>query len=158
MPQPTQHSSRAPDKIVTDEARQAADVLAAAVAAIDGSPRAGQQVMCHQILQSLTDGAHLLVQAGTGTGKSLGYLVPALVWAMESAQTVLVATATLALQAQLTKKDIPVAAKAVAAVLGREPRTEVLKGRSNYACLLRVRDQVGAARIRCSGGRRSARR
>ena len=152
MPQPTQHSSRTPDKSVTDEARQAADALAAAVAAIDGSPRAGQQVMCDQILKSLTDGAHLLVQAGTGTGKSLGYLVPALVWAMESGQAVLVATATLALQAQLTRKDIPVAAKAVAAVLGREPRTEVLKGRSNYACLLRVRDQVGAAQDSLLGG------
>ena len=61
----------------------------------------------------------------------------------ESDQTVLVTTATLALQAQLANKDIPVAARATAAVLGREPRTEILKGRSNYACLLRVRDQVG---------------
>ncbi|NLH69647.1 MAG: ATP-dependent DNA helicase, partial [Brooklawnia sp.] len=77
---------------------------------------------------------------------------PALVWAMESGQAVLVATATLALQSQLTKKDIPVAVKAVAAVLGREPRTEVLKGRSNYACLLRVRDQVGVAQDALLGG------
>lgn len=121
----------------------AAEVLGAAVAAIGGSPRNGQQVMCDQITRSLSDGAHLLIQAGTGTGKSLGYLAPALVWAMESDQTVLVTTATLALQAQLAKKDIPVAARAAAAVLGREPRTEILKGRSNYACLLRVRDQVG---------------
>lgn len=108
--------------------------------------------MCDRISRSLADGAHLLVQAGTGTGKSLGYLVPALVWAMESGQAVLVATATLALQSQLTKKDIPVAVKAVAAVLGREPRTEVLKGRSNYACLLRVRDQVGVAQDALLGG------
>lgn len=108
--------------------------------------------MCDQISRSLADGAHLLVQAGTGTGKSLGYLAPALVWAMESGQAVLVATATLALQSQLTKKDIPVAVKAVAAVLGREPRTEVLKGRSNYACLLRVRDQVGVAQDALLGG------
>lgn len=125
------------------EPSPAAEVLNSAVAAIGGSPRRGQQVMCEQISRSLSDGAHLLIQAGTGTGKSLGYLAPALVWAMQSNQTVLVTTATLALQAQLAKKDIPVATRASAAVLGREPRTEVLKGRSNYACLLRIRDQVG---------------
>lgn len=141
-----------PGTSVTDPASQAAEALNAAVAGIGGSPRHGQQVMCDQISRSLADGAHLLVQAGTGTGKSLGYLAPALVWAMESGQAVLVATATLALQSQLTKKDIPVAVKAVAAVLGREPRTEVLKGRSNYACLLRVRDQVGVAQDALLGG------
>ncbi len=120
----------------------AGKVLAAAVASIGGTSRPGQEVMCREVARSLDDGAHLLVQAGTGTGKSLGYLAPALVWAMENDQTVLVATATLALQAQLAHKDIPVASQAVTEVLGRTPRTEILKGRSNYACLLRVRDQV----------------
>ena len=137
---------------MSEEPRQAADVLAGAVAAIGGSPRPGQQVMCDQIARSLDDGAHLLVQAGTGTGKSLGYLAPALVWALRTNQTVLVATATLALQAQLATNDIPVAARAVAGVLGREPRTEILKGRSNYACLLRVRDQVAADQEALLGG------
>lgn len=123
--------------------RQAADVLAEAVRQIGGVPRPGQELMCDQVARSLDDGAHLLVQAGTGTGKTLGYLAPALVWAMANDEQVLVATATLALQSQLARKDIPVAAAAALKVLGREPRTEILKGRSNYACLLRIRDQVG---------------
>ncbi|GAA2183481.1 ATP-dependent DNA helicase [Brooklawnia cerclae] len=100
--------------------------------------------MADAVARSLDDGAHLLVQAGTGTGKSLGYLAPALVWAMRSDQRVVVATATLALQSQLAGKDIPVACDAIERVLGRRPRTEVVKGRSNYACLLRIRDQLGA--------------
>lgn len=137
---------------MSDWAHQAAEALAEAVAAIGGAPRPGQQLMCDQVSRSLDDGAHLLVQAGTGTGKSLGYLAPALVWAMQSKQAVLVATATLALQAQLANKDIPVAARAVARVLGREPRTEILKGRSNYACLLRVRDRAGAEQDSLLGG------
>ena len=131
---------------------QPLEVLAAAIGEIGGAPRPGQQLMATEIANSLDDGVHLLVQAGTGTGKSLGYLVPALVWALRNEQTVLVATATLALQAQLAGKDIPVAAKAVEAVMGRTPRTEILKGRSNYACLLRVRDQVGADQDSLLGG------
>ena len=131
---------------------QPLEVLAAAIGEIGDAPRPGQQLMATEIANSLDDGVHLLVQAGTGTGKSLGYLVPALVWALRNEQTVLVATATLALQAQLAGKDIPVAAKAVEAVLGRTPRTEILKGRSNYACLLRVRDQVGADQDSLLGG------
>lgn len=130
----------------------AGQALAAAVSAIGGVARPGQQVMCDQVAASLNDGSHLLVQAGTGTGKSLGYLAPALIWAMQQNQTILVATATLALQAQLATKDIPVAARAVAEVLGREPRTEILKGRSNYACLLRIRDQVGGEQDALLGG------
>ncbi|WP_341728438.1 ATP-dependent DNA helicase [Brooklawnia sp.] len=108
--------------------------------------------MSDQVAASLDDQVHLLVQAGTGTGKSLGYLIPAMIWAMQSKQTALVATATLALQAQLAHKDIPVAARAVASVLGREPRTQVLKGRSNYVCLLRVRDQAGPGQDSLLGG------
>lgn len=99
--------------------------------------------MADAVAESLDSGVHLLVQAGTGTGKSLGYLAPALVWAMERGEQVVVATATLALQAQLANADIPTITQAVEEVVGRRPSHAIVKGRSNYACLLRVRDQVG---------------
>ncbi|MDO5682849.1 MAG: ATP-dependent DNA helicase [Propionibacteriaceae bacterium] len=98
--------------------------------------------MADAVAEALASGQHLLVQAGTGTGKSLGYLAPALMRAAGASERVIVATATLALQAQLAKTDIPRALDAVEKVLGRRPRTAILKGRSNYACLLRVRDQA----------------
>lgn len=117
-------------------------VLATVVADIGGQPRAGQEKMAAAIEDSFLTGVHLLMQAGTGTGKSLGYLAPALVWSLQTGQRVVVATATLALQNQLATKDIPAAQDAVERVLGRRPSSAVLKGRSNYACLLRVRDGV----------------
>ncbi|MVA75676.1 ATP-dependent DNA helicase [Auraticoccus sp. F435] len=99
--------------------------------------------MADAVAATLSTGQHLLVQAGTGTGKSLGYLAPVLSHlAAHPDDRVVVATATLALQAQLASKDIPAALDAVERVTGRRPRHAVLKGRSNYACLLRVRDQV----------------
>jgi ATP-dependent DNA helicase DinG len=84
---------------------------------------------------------HLLVQAGTGTGKSLGYLVPALL----HDRRVVVATATLALQHQLVERDIPALLDAVGGdhgALGEKATYAVLKGRSNYACLHRIREGV----------------
>lgn len=124
---------------MSDPTTQAA--LAHAVAAIGGSARDGQQIMADAVAASLDAGDHLLVQAGTGTGKSLGYLVPALLRVSQHVdERIIVATATLALQAQLATKDIPVAAQAVAAVTGSAPPHAVLKGRGNYACLLKVRD------------------
>jgi len=118
-------------------------VLDAAVVAIGGQPRQGQIDMADAVTQSLEAGTHLLVQAGTGTGKSFGYLAPALAWAGAHGECVVVATATLALQAQLAGKDIPVALDAVRSVTGRRPTSAVVKGRSNYVCLLRLRDSVG---------------
>ena len=127
-------------------------VLDAAVTAIGGAPRAGQIAMVEAVGQAFDNGEHLLVQAGTGTGKSFGYLAPALVWSAATGQRVVVATATLALQAQLANKDIPVTLDAVAAVTGQRPVTAVLKGRGNYACLLRVRDGIGVDQDALLGG------
>ena len=116
-------------------------VLEAAVAEIGGQPRAGQQQMSAAIADSCRTGRHLLVQAGTGTGKSLGYLAPALTeLGRGRLDRVVVATATLALQSQLANSDIPAALDAVEQVTGRRPSAAVLKGRSNYACRLRVND------------------
>lgn len=94
--------------------------------------------MALAVADAMAEGQHLMVQAGTGTGKSLGYLVPAVL----HGDRVVVATATLALQHQLVSKDIPAMVEAAAAELGEEPSYAVVKGRSNYACLHRVRDGV----------------
>ena len=116
------------------------EVLAAAVEALGGEERPGQIADGRGGRATRwTTGEHLLVQAGTGTGKSLAYLVPALL----HDQRVVVATATLALQHQLVERDIPRLVEAAGDVL-REVDTSyaVLKGRSNYACLHRIREGV----------------
>src|SRR5664279_2003343 len=100
--------------------------------------------MCRQVSEAFESGEHVLVQAGTGTGKSLGYLAPAFAHVLNSpASRVVVATATLALQTQLATTDVPVVIDAVEAITGKRPKAALLKGRSNYACLHRVREGVG---------------
>jgi ATP-dependent DNA helicase DinG len=117
------------------------DVLAAAVRAIGGTERPGQVEMADAIAECLESDHHLLVQAGTGTGKSLGYLAPALLWLVRHpGERIVVATATLALQSQLANNDIPAAVDAVESVTGHRPRHAILKGRTNYVCLLRLRE------------------
>jgi ATP-dependent DNA helicase DinG len=117
------------------------DVLAAAVRAIGGTDRTGQVEMADAIAECLESDHHLLVQAGTGTGKSLGYLAPALLWLVRHpGKRIIVATATLALQSQLANNDIPAAVDAVESVTGRRPQHAILKGRTNYVCLLRLRE------------------
>ncbi|MCI1747832.1 MAG: ATP-dependent DNA helicase [Acidipropionibacterium sp.] len=140
VPTPSRESAAAPagESALPDHRR----VLAAAIEEIGGSPRQGQLEMADAVNRAMEEKIHLLVQAGTGTGKSLGYLAPALARAVREKITVVVATATLALQAQLAHKDIPAAVKAAEKVLPRTPRTAVLKGRSNHACLYRIRGGV----------------
>jgi ATP-dependent DNA helicase DinG len=117
------------------------DVLAAAVKAIGGTERPGQVEMADAIAECLESDHHLLVQAGTGTGKSLGYLAPVLLWLVRHpGKRIIVATATLALQSQLANNDIPAAVDAIELVTGRRPRHAILKGRTNYVCLLRARE------------------
>ena len=121
---------------------RSSEILAAAVAAIGGAPRAGQQRMADAVERTFTSGGHLLVQAGTGTGKSLGYLAPALDYlAAHPSERLVIATATLALQAQLAQADIPAAVEAGERVLGRRISHAILKGRVNYACLHKVRGE-----------------
>jgi ATP-dependent DNA helicase DinG len=127
--------------VTSVRAAKAQTALEAALAAVPGSqPRAGQQAMVSAVATSLASGESLLVQAGTGTGKSLGYLVPALA----SGKRVIVATATKALQAQLVDKDLPRLVKALEPVLGRTPTYALAKGRSNYVCLQQVHGGPGA--------------
>jgi ATP-dependent DNA helicase DinG len=115
-----------------------ADALSAAVAALGGERREGQVEMAEAVAQAMVGGDHLLVQAGTGTGKSLAYLVPSLL----HDRRVVVATATLALQHQLVERDLPRLVEAVADIDGVDRSYAVLKGRSNYACLHRIREGV----------------
>jgi ATP-dependent DNA helicase DinG len=113
-------------------------LLSAAVAEIGGAERPGQTAMATAVEHALSTGEHLAVQAGTGTGKSLAYLVPALRHAMADESTVVVSTATIALQRQLIDRDLPRLATALTPLLGREPRFAILKGRRNYLCLHRL--------------------
>lgn len=112
-----------------------ADLLATAVRAVGGDHRKGQEQMAYAVEAAIENGTHLLVQAGTGTGKSLAYLVPALAHAMSSGRPAVVATATLALQSQIVDRDLPVLADALAPVLGRAPTFALVKGRANYVCV-----------------------
>ena len=109
-------------------------LLAAAVSAVGGEERPGQVAMAKAVADTFRERRHLLVQAGTGTGKSLAYLVPALL----HDGRVVVATATIALQRQVVDRDLPTLAAAVAPLLDREPTFAILKGRSNYVCKHKV--------------------
>lgn len=121
----------------------ATGLLATAVAALGGTERAGQLTMATAVEHSLYSGEHLVVQAGTGTGKSLAYLVPALAHAIETSSPVVVSTATIALQRQLVDRDLPRLAEALTPSLARKPRFAILKGRGNYLCLNKLHN--GAA-------------
>ena len=121
-----------------------ADLLAAAVSGIGGAERPGQVTMAEAVRQAIETGEHLAVQAGTGTGKSLAYLVPAVRHALTTGNPVVVATATIALQRQLIDRDLPRLSTALAPLLGREPSFAILKGRRNYLCLHRQRGGVAA--------------
>jgi ATP-dependent DNA helicase DinG len=117
--------------------------LSAAVEALGGEHRAGQVQMAAAVAEAFASGEHVLIQAGTGTGKSLGYLVPSILHAMQGAKAgrparVVVATATLALQHQLVERDLPRLADALEPLMGRRPTFAVHKGRHNYVCLDKV--------------------
>ena len=113
----------------------AGELLAAAVSAVPGGvTRPGQEEMTQAIVEAIQKGEHLLVQAGTGTGKSLAYLAPALT----VDGPVVISTATLALQSQLVEKDLPRVSEAAAPLLGREPTFALLKGRHHYVCLAKL--------------------
>jgi ATP-dependent DNA helicase DinG len=109
-------------------------LLDAAVKGIGGVQRPGQAEMVHAVADAIATREHLLVQAGTGTGKSLAYLIPAVVRAFDTGRPTVVATATLTLQAQIVDFDMPRLAKAIAPILGRQPTWALVKGRRNYLC------------------------
>src|SRR5689334_923518 len=139
MPSATAPGSTATDPATTPSRPAGlpgvAELLDAAVAAVGGTRRSGQDAMAAAVQRSIVSGEHLAVQAGTGTGKSLAYLVPAIRHAVERGTTVVVSTATIALQRQLVERDLPRLAKTLKPLLGRAPTFAILKGRRNYLCL-----------------------
>lgn len=132
MSAPTDSSTpRAAAKSVPDEV---ARLLSESVDHLGGIHRQGQEDMARSVAQAIEDGVHLLVQAGTGTGKSLGYLIPALHRAVSANERVIISTATLALQRQLMTRDIPLVTAAIEKQLPRPADVTLLKGRQNYVC------------------------
>ncbi|WP_123040763.1 ATP-dependent DNA helicase DinG [Cohnella candidum] len=100
--------------------------------------REGQDIMFGEVLQSLEQDSHLLVEAGTGTGKSLGYLLPSLYYGLKESKKIVVTTHTIQLQEQLRQRDLPLLQK----VLPVSFRASVFKGRSNYLCLRKFENRV----------------
>ncbi|MCC6187988.1 MAG: DEAD/DEAH box helicase family protein [Anaerolineales bacterium] len=96
--------------------------------------RAEQVQMLRAVARAFSEGRHLIVEAGTGTGKSVGYLIPAARWALQNGERVVISTNTLNLQDQLIRKDVP----DLQAALGLDFRAALLKGRSNYLCPRRL--------------------
>lgn len=117
------------------------ELLTIAVRELGGAERPGQVTMAAAVQKALDKGDHLAVQAGTGTGKSLAYLVPAIRHAAISDSAVVVSTATIALQRQLVDRDLPRLADALEKELPHRPEFAILKGRRNYLC--RYKSTVG---------------
>jgi ATP-dependent DNA helicase DinG len=109
-----------------------------------GESRPGQATMAAEVARAIAADRHLVVRAGTGTGKTLGYLVPAIL----SGRRVVVATATRALQDQLASKDLPFLERH----LDRDFTWAVLKGRSNYVCVQRLAEVDPASAARRTNG------
>lgn len=97
--------------------------------------RDGQIKMSEAVFRAFDEKKHLIVEAGTGTGKTLAYLVPAIAFALNKGQKVIISTGTKALQEQLMEKDIPFLQK----VMPKKFKAAYMKGRSNYACIQRIK-------------------
>jgi len=96
--------------------------------------RPGQMAMANAVAEAITESRHLLVEAGTGTGKTLAYLIPAIAYARKTGKRVIISTGTKNLQEQLMGKDIPFLKK----ILPGKFTAAYMKGRANYACLFRA--------------------
>lgn len=129
-----------------DIAETAVELLAEVTSALPGGGerRSGQVEMATAVADSLARNGHVVVQAGTGTGKSLAYLAPV----VASGQKVVVATATKALQDQLAGKDLPL----VSSQWSEPVNFAVLKGRSNYLCLQRLNEAESDKALRLGLG------
>jgi ATP-dependent DNA helicase DinG len=103
--------------------------------------RSEQQEMAVAVAQALSEERHLVVEAGTGVGKSLAYLVPAVLWAHEQKKKAVISTYTINLQEQLAFKDIPIVQK----LLPFEFEAMLWKGRGNYLCPLRLERAIAHA-------------
>src|SRR5450631_1015720 len=119
--------------MLIDETFAAAGPIAHALGGFEGRP--GQVQMAMLIERGFLENVHTIVEAGTGVGKSLAYLVPAL----RSGKRLVISTGTIALQEQLVRKDIPLVMEA----LGIPARVELLKGRNHYLCRAKYEKMSG---------------
>jgi ATP-dependent DNA helicase DinG len=140
MPEGWGHHPRAGESAQAE----VSELLAKAVTALGGTERRGQVEMAEAVAHAFDTGEHLAVQAGTGTGKSLAYLVPAIARAVGTDEPVVVSTATIALQRQLVDRDLPRLADSLADALPRRPEFALLKGRANYLCLNKIHNGSSA--------------
>lgn len=100
--------------------------------------RPGQRAMIRAVAERYNEGGVLLVEAGTGTGKSLAYLLPAARWALDNEERTVVSTATINLQSQLAEKDLPLVARLLSSDAERELTWALVKGRGNYISIRRL--------------------
>ncbi len=100
--------------------------------------REAQTQMIEGVNQALSEDKHLLIEAGTGTGKSLGYLLPSLYHSVKNGQRVMVSTHTINLQEQLRERDIPMLTK----VIPFPFRAAIFKGRGHYLCLRKFEHKI----------------
>ncbi|MCL6487415.1 MAG: DEAD/DEAH box helicase family protein [Alicyclobacillus mali] len=140
---PEERSTSMPNRAQLDEiASKAREVLAPGgplAASMPGfEARPGQLAMVDAVAEALAEGKHAMVEAGTGTGKSLAYLVPAALLAMKTGDPVVVSTHTLSLQDQIAERDFPLLRR----IFGEDLRLVVQKGRNNYVCLRKVRSEA----------------
>ncbi len=135
---PGTRAERVTERPSTDDAPESPDatknLLQLAIDELGGERRAGQENMATVVADAFVDGSAALIQAGTGTGKSLGYLVPAVARAVREDARIVISTATIALQRQVFQSDLPLVADALSEELGGRPRVALLKGRNNYLC------------------------
>ena len=103
-------------------------------------PRTPQVAMARAVAKALNSGEPLMVEAGTGTGKSMAYLAPATMFALQRGERVVISTNTINLQDQLFFKDIPELQRIMSSELGSNFHAALLKGRSNYLCLKRYHE------------------
>ncbi len=139
-PAPALHPAESPRPVTADDLEALFAAAAADAERFPGyEPRRGQQAMADAVRRAVAHGGQLAVEAGTGTGKSLAYLLPTLLHALRNDDRVVVSTHTLNLQEQLATREIPLAAALVEARESRPGalRAALLKGRSNYLCLER---------------------
>ncbi len=132
-----EEDSREPVAQTTVDAFFAADGPLAGALGGHFELRRGQIDMAQQVLRAFNEGDHMLLEAGTGIGKSLAYLVPAALWTVANGRRVIVATNTITLQEQLLEKELPLLQRALIHAGQSTPQIALLKGRQHYLCTRR---------------------
>ena len=140
VPKPKSYASI--DAVTAAEALGEAGRVAKAMGTFEDRP--SQRDMAAYVADTYNDGGVSMLEAGTGVGKSFGYLVPAIQWAQTNSERTIVSTNTINLQEQLVGKDLPLLAKCLPDADGKVPSFALLKGWNNYLCITRLNTAQGA--------------